>query len=422
MRQYFLLLILINIIYCQRIIIPFKTINLPDKNNYILSLLYNQIYTTIEMGEPKQNVDVAITMDKNAFIIGNQNINSNNFFDYTKSNTYENISRTYYDGIKGDRSNETFYFKNSVSSESIPYKNFSFLYLTKNSETTKNFYLNGEIGLQLSKYYSGDINIFQTLYKSKIINKNIWSLYYINDTDGILNIGEYIFNKNISRRTNALIRSVDVFWDFLFTDIKFGDQKINEERIAEYAPQLGIIIGSKEFLIKVENNFFNEKKCEKKEISLNDKSYLYFECNKNTNIDDFKELTFIHQELNYNFTLNKDDLFVDYEDKKYFLVIFLNYTTKNIWSLGKPFIKKYNFTFEPDNKILLFYDKNEEVNKSKIDIYTIFEYAVIVLLVIVILIIGILIGTKFLCKEKRKEADEFIDHDNHDDKCNIINN
>ena len=425
MEKFFVVLILINAMYCQNIIFPFKTIDLPDKNNYILSLLYNQIYTTIEMGEPKQKVDVAITMDTISFTIGNQVLNSNNFYDYNKSNTYQNISKRYIfdDTIKGDQSNDTFYFKNSASSQSITYKNFSFLYLTDNStKKSKNFYLNGEIGLQLSKSYYAEMNIFQSLYKSKIINKNIWSLYYINDTDGILNIGEYIFDKNISRRTNALALDTKLYWDLLFTDIKFGDQKINEQRTAEYAPQLGVIIGSKEYLNKIESYFLNEKKCQKKEISFNDKDYLYFECNKNTNVDDFKELSFIHQELNYIFTLNKNDLFVDYGNSKYFLVIFLNSTAKNVWSFGKPFIKKYNFTFEPDNKIMLFYDKNDESNKKKIDVYAIFGWVVIVLLVIAIIIVGVFIGKKLLCKPRRKKADELIDQDNQDDNCDIINN
>ena len=417
MKKFFVLLFLVNFIYNQKIIIPFKTIDLPDKNNFILSLLYNQIYATIEIGEPKQKIDVAITMESNILSIGNQNINSNNFFDYTKSNTYQNISKKYYYyyDMYGDLSNDTFYFKNSISSQPITYKNFPFLYLTQTPKKTKNFNLNGEIGLDLAKTYYADMNIFESSYKSKIVNNFIWSLYFINDTDGILNIGEYIFDKSTSARTAAIVKYQSLCWNMLFTDIKYGDQKLNEVRTAEYAPQLGVIIGSIEFLNKIENNFFNEKKCEKNKISFNNKNYTYFECDKNTNVDDFKELNFTHIDFNYSFILNKNDLFIDYGDKKYFLVIFCNVTTNyKTWSFGTPFIKKYNFTFEPDNKIILFDNKNYETTKNKIDIFPIFGWIIIALLVVAIIIAGLIIIKKLFNKTKNKKADELMDQDTNE--------
>ena len=102
--------------------------------------------------------------------------------------------------------------------------------------------------------------------------------------------------------------------------------------------------------------------------------------NKNIDLNNFEQIEFIHEELSYKFILDKNDLFVDYKDKKYFLCIFidedLDHSSKN-WIFGTPFIKKYNFAFDQDSKIILFYEqignKNEniEINANNDEIRSI---------------------------------------------------
>ena len=131
-----------------------------------------------------------------------------------------------------------------------------------------------------------------------------------------------------------------------------------------------------------------------KNVTINNKIYSYYECDNDIDLNNFEEIEFIHQELSYKFILDKNDLFVDFKSKKYFLCIFLvedlqhSYLTSKNWILGTPFIKKYNFVFNEDSKIILFYeqiekiiengeinDKNNEYSSLSIGI-TIFNYKI----------------------------------------------
>jgi len=65
--------------------------------------------------------------------------------------------------------------------------------------------------------------------------------------------------------------------------------------------------------------YFNSlQKCESKELTHKQAIYSYYECNIDVNINNFEPLTFIHSELGQKFILDKDDLFKDYNGKKYF--------------------------------------------------------------------------------------------------------
>ena len=107
----------------------------------------------------------------------------------------------------------------------------------------------------------------------------------------------------------------------------------------------------------LENTFFNrlieERKCYKEysnEIGV--KAYFYY-CNKNTDLSQFKPFTFSHHILNKNFTLTKDDLFIEDGDKYVFLMIFGSRTYNIIF--GYPFLKKYQLVFNQDTKSIGVY-------------------------------------------------------------------
>mgnify|MGYP006873073105 CR=1 FL=1 len=101
------------------LIYPFKTrkseINDTDKNLTLLfrSILDNNIYINLEMGDPKQTIDVFIRSDICEFYFSDKNkedlnpyylkpimydVNSdiNNFFDKDKSNTFEMTNKSAY--------------------------------------------------------------------------------------------------------------------------------------------------------------------------------------------------------------------------------------------------------------------------------------------------------------------------------------
>ena len=120
----------------------------------------------------------------------------------------------------------------------------------------------------------------------------------------------------------------------------------------------------------IENNFFekkiNNKVC-KKNYLLN--NLINYECNFFKDIEYFPTIFFEHKNLMYIFELNYKDIFVKYNDK-YICLIWFDLKNKNKWRLGKPFLKKYLFSFDLDKKIIGFYNPNikdeiEEKNNNK---------------------------------------------------------
>ena len=447
-NYFFLFFIIINIFSkknSKKIVIPFKTVHNTNEN-YIKSLLQYQLYTEMEIGTTKQKVNIAISTDTSLFNIESFLLNET-FYSHNKSNSYKNNSYMFlyleYQRIKyGDILNETFYFQDSLNSNKKPFQNITFNYITELSKGYSgqdNGYIDnninlisGVIGLQITRKYNERDNIFliKSLKNTNAIDKIIWNINYKNDNEGYLIFGEYPHQYNNSfkesniKKINCITISYDFYWYFIFTDIRIGQNKIKLSRTADYAPQIGVVIGTNEYGTLI-SSFFNNStrvnKCVLKEIDFKKEIYKYYECDNDTYINDFETLVFIHQELSYNFTLDKNDLFVNYNNKKYFLIVFkkkISYEEK--WVLGKPFIRKYNFVFDHDNKIILFYD-NKVKEKENENLYQILKYIFIIILGILVLILGIFIGKKLFGKKKKKKANELEDSINDDQNINSIN-
>ena len=113
-----------------------------------------------------------------------------------------------------------------------------------------------------------------------------------------------------------------------------------------------------------------------------------------------KNLIFELKSINYSFVFEPKDLFIEFENKKFIIVIF-SYDYSNKWVFGKYFLRKYSLYFDKDKKIIGFY-KYQKNNKSVLTI---------ILIILFIIIIGILIFIifKLLRKERRKRANELDD-------------
>ena len=218
-----------------------------------------------------------------------------------------------------------------------------------------------------------------------------------------------------------------MYWYFLFSDIKVGETKLNQERTAEFSPQLGVIVGTEQYKIYIHNTFFSNlienDICTKNNITFKGKTYSYYECIKDANINHFEPIFFVHQELSYNFTLDKNDLFIDYNDKKYFLCIFLekeaevNYYSNKNWIFGIPFVKKYNFVFDHNSKIILFYE-NEYNNKSGNTKINWFVWIIIILLGTFSALLALYLIIQFILRPKRIQANELEDSFNYNNQKN----
>lgn len=101
---------------------------------------------------------------------------------------------------------------------------------------------------------------------------------------------------------------------------------------------------------------------------------MFYSCkanNKNEIKEKFPTLYFHHQEFNYKFELNFNDLFYIKNDIMYFLIYFEQspknddkYSQASEWILGKPFLQKYQFSFDVENKNIFFYDNIKEQSEK----------------------------------------------------------
>ena len=120
-------------------------------------------------------------------------------------------------------------------------------------------------------------------------------------------------------------------------------------------------------------------------------------------------MKFVHKSFLYTFELNYDDLFKEKGDKIYFLIWFDSTPKVNIfWEMGLPFMKKYLFNYNYDNKLISFYNndikdiekKNSTSNFKKGNIILIIIFSIIVC------ILGFIIGRRKMTKKNRLTAKE----------------
>lgn len=445
--NYFILLVLklICISFNKKIIIPIKLIDHSNTGlNYIESLLQKQLYAEIKLGTPEQKIYLSISTETESFSIESKYINENFYFHNASSthiNTENKVSLFHERYASGKIFKDSFYFNIYFNSKIVNvYKNISFDYIFELSKeytiNEKPYYvdkeknqISGTIGLQISKSYMSSSNFLKSLYKANVIEASIWSLKFDkeNKKEGYLIVGENLFdNKEDGKRANAYLSGIDSYWYFIFNYIQTENTKfLNGERKAEYAPQIGVIIGTNEYKSYINQNFFADllenNMCSQKNVTVNRRKYSYYECDKNIDINNFEPLIFIHQEFSYNFTLDSNDLFVDYNDKKYFLCVFLENENRddNDWVLGIPFVKKYNFVFDHDSKIIIFYEKDYEIRKNNRKIGWV-AWIFIVILIIITSLLTLYLLFKIIFRPKKIIANELEDSFNIKNRNNDL--
>ena len=131
------------------------------------------------------------------------------------------------------------------------------------------------------------------------------------------------------------------------------------------------------------------------------REFFLFSCNDNVNTS-FISLTFSLKEININFTLNENDLWYKFEEKKYFLVLFQQYG--NVWYLGKPFFKKFQIIFDQDYSIFGFYNNNIKTS-SNFDL----NWIIVLFLFLITLILILYIINYLMKKPRKKRINELIE-------------
>ena len=252
---------------------------------------------------------------------------------------------------------------------------FSFVY----EETDSFNEICGSIGL--ASYNDKNNNKFVEQLKTSNITQNYyWSIKYISLDKGYIIFGglPYLFNKG--NNTYNLIEIYNNFelgnnkWSIKLDELFFYSDKSKEkgkiivgnEICVSFNFTMQLIIGSLNYKNLIIEHFFREyidQNICAFESFLKNISYSIIKCDKNqfkNNLKKFPNLYLNSKELQVNFDLSFEDLFMTFDDRIYFLVIFRtsksNKEKENeVWELGIPFLKKYQITFNSDTKKIGYY-------------------------------------------------------------------
>ena len=408
--------------------------------------LYKNIQTNFLIGSPTQNVQISACLGEySTFIIqkGSKGFN--------KTMYNKNISETYISYTekpefylfqifnKGMHSIDNFIIENSK----IEINNLGFLLATEvginqcHIRYCEILTEPGILGFLLKEKYD-EINITQLNFIKQLKQKEIISGYEFNfhfesENSGNIIIGEkpheydnIHYNKENYFTTKITLIGNDIDWWLSFDKIYYGDEETSNQKQILLRIEYGLIMGDFPWQKILENNFFNklinESICFKNKTMEKGNILTYYYCNKNADLNQFKPFTFIINDFNNNFTLSKDDLFLEEKDKYIFLMVFGKYDL----IFGHPFFKKYQLVFNPDSKTIGFYTKikNDLLPSS---FSSLIYYIVIIILVILLFsLLGIIIFCNLKgYKNKKKNADELINEENDniiDEKNKIFEN
>ena len=402
--------------------------------------------TEISIGNPPQNIPGFLKTDQYGFYISNISCPVKRIFDKEKSNSiiFRNNDKTFIDSLFLDTS-----FNSTKNIKLI--ENFTF---SMKNNIQGPICLN--IGILLPNLYSqNDKNIIFELNRRKYINSYFFYFKIFSEDELYLVLDTYL-NKTDTKYKfiKPIAESFRYFhwnrWGLNFEYLNFNnkDEHFMNRIKTIFDINLGCIIGNSQFkdIFKIflnENNIFiKPKKIKNYEIYFFDKNITQIENIKN------KELKFYHKEFNYNFTLNFKDLIIEKNNGYFFLIIF-DFSSPNSWILGLPFLKKYNFIYNIDSKLIGFqennngiiYSENNDSNdlnrigndkikknninegiRNKNNKASVFKIIAIIflsllLLIIIVLVLGILIGKK-LFETRKAKVNELLELYDYSSKQN----
>ena len=435
--------------------------NTSSADNIMTNIIIQRIYANIEIGTPKKTIQIPLLFDTNEFFIGNNPkdefeknyFNDLKFYDVSKSETNREEEDAYEKEFKGvyfsyaSHMNDWIYFGERK-------ENLSFYVPLSYFET-----VSGGIGMKLDTDKTDyketllrNRTFFEQVKKKKLINKYDFSIFYeskeYKKEEGAFllmgglphefneDLGYYKkdnFDENNLRKINMLNYATKFEIDKIIG--YYGKNQSN--LIENFTSNFGAFktieldydnggIQAPSYLRKFYEKAFEEylgNLCFDETFTGFGKHFIYCKKEIGENINKIKEklptVIFQSNDLNFNFTIDADDLFLENGDYIFCLIYF--YSNSEPWKMGKPFLKKYQFSFNFDAKNILFYqntEKSEENQKSQksqkskgIPIYVLI-IAIVGTLIIVGLIVLLVFKFKFGGKcLRKKRANELEDDD-----------
>ena len=441
---FLIILFSLNAINASYIKIPFKVKNFTYENGkeLILKYIYKDILVTFLVGEPPQVVKISACLGEySTFIIANDAYGyMDSTFDKTKSNTYKPYAepeqfyyQTYREGIK---STDHFVIESTKTNIS----DLKFNLATEIQDGSLFCYYceiltePGMLGLLIGQTKMNEENVYDLNFIGNLKNRSFISSYdfffdFEDKDSGNIIIGttpyeyygkEYYESKEFQTVKTSLSNN-DLEWAIEFGQVFYGDKKMQviPDKPMLLRIEFGLILGYEEWEYVLDDEFFSQmildKKCEKQNASAHDPGYRYkyYVCQKDTDLSKFNNFTLTIKGCDYNFTLTKDDLFLDEGDKYVFLMAFGGMSE---FVLGLPFLKKHQLVFNQDSKTIGLYPKiipkEKEKEKDKEKSFIRYLIIIIVLSALLISLITVIIWFVYIKKHSKVKATELIDDQN----------
>ncbi len=508
---------------------PINQTKIPIKDylNHILNSY--EFISEIEVGTPKQKVELVFNFDDNYLTLLSHFTSSNSY--------YYNLSSSYQELIIKDKDlsiivpnsvtiKEVLYMKNKfydnlnefMNSEDEISNEFVIIFSKNLPQKIKNrmYYSNSVyLGLLVNTRYKGEHGIYKPFLnevKEKgFIDSFTFFLFYFNeykesyldenknendDYEGIFVLGKYpheilpnkydiknLYWTNTFLKYSEYIDYENIIWGIQFNEV-YIDQGKNQKQNFEYLR--GIFDLNVEYIFppykyyETINNFFRplnnicftetNKRSFNSDGNVYNMIYCEYEEFGKKYLKTFPKLVFKIDDFNEEFEFTYKDLFKPVYDNKYYLFLIFTeifkkplnniYQPKDYpWTLGRIFLKKYQFVFDSINKKVGYYknntktiredttdniddiitddttqkesdsdkqsddeinnkgndgkDKNEVNVDKKDDGNLIFIISMIVLSIIVVFVIGFCYKCFFNKKKRKKKANELIDENEY---------
>ena len=362
--------------------------------NIIKDIFYNLEYVNLTIGTPSQIIPCLININSQTFFI------SNKYFDSEQSSTYELLfdDAKYYELVtSGIEVKDKFKINNKET-----YFNFIL------ERESKNEYNLSNLGLLIPNPIKDDdfYSLFASLKKAGLINSFTWTIKYFsnislldsiygygksNNAIGELIIGDephnYEPNKRIYNESEYIkINTVsslykDIEFNSIYLKLKDKENNQNENNkkeeiikihglyTTEINPDIEFIVGTSDFFSSIRDIFFFQYKKICNEKFIKDTRFRYIECNKDAKfkVSSFPDIYFENEEFGAVFTLTYEDLFIfDEINSKYIFLIF-NERSIPTWVFGIIFLRKYQFIFSSEPKVIGYYKSMTKNLKFKKD-------------------------------------------------------
>ena len=425
--------------------------NITDFINFYLISLY---YTKITFGSSELKYIMQINLDDFGFKLTNydcdiqikDNITEESFEPFLSNSSIietSGINFSYYGEDKVYRITDKVKLISNESNNYI-FPKVLFIYNPRNksySMQTKSYspYTCFKLGLRLpneNNYFDhNDISLLGQFKRDRVIGSYEWFVEYDNKNNNaklIIGTTPYDYD-NIKydesnyKKKNSIIRpnNLHYYWNIELTQVYFVNKNnqrvLFDSRYASLEPSSNVIKGPHEYSQIINETIFKqlilENKCFEESIQ-REEIIIVFYCHNTDEIKNyiksrFSNINFLDRFLGEEFTLTYNDLFLEKGDKLYFLVVFDLMNSLITWILGKPFLKKYFFSYNYNKKTLAYYGSNKNTGGEISDNQSNTQWALIIITISLIILfcgLGFLLAKYIYMNKKKKDATE-LDED-----------